>query len=236
MRQWRNELALLLAGVLLNSVPTHAAEKSIGLTSFETIVVSGDFVVEVVTASPLRAVVSGTANALDRVEVRSSGGVLTISDKRYGSNRERGAAIGPVKIRVNAARLRAATITGAGSLSIDRLTGAKVDLALRGPGALSVRDIAADRLSLVVVGSGQVTLAGTAKSGDANVTGAAVVDASALAVTDLTVNALGTGDQVFQASRTAQGQLRGIGRLQISGKAKCTVRNLGSGTLACGQR
>lgn len=233
----RHRFAAGLAIALLSAgAPAHAAEKTIGLTSFEEIVVSGDFVVEVVTASPLRAVVTGSTVALDRVEVRSSGGILTISDKRYASNRERGANIGAVTIRVNAARVRAATLTGAGSLTIDRITGAAVALKLRGPGALTVRNIAADRMALAVVGNGKVTLAGTIKSGAANVSGAAVVDASALKTTDLTVTSEGAGDQQYQASRSAQGQMRGIGRVQISGKAKCTIQNQGNGTLECGVR
>ena len=235
MGQLRSAMAALVAIVLLGGAPARAAEKSIGLTSFERIVLTGDFAVEVVTAAPLRAVVSGSPDALDRAELRSNAGILTISDRRFGSVRQRGEGAGRVTIRIQAARLRSATVAGAGSLTIDRLSGARVELVLRGPGALAVGNIAADRLALSLVGNGKVTLAGAVKSAEAAVTGAGVVDASALAVTDLVVNSEGAGDQRWRANRTAQGTLRGIGRLQIDGKAKCTIRNIGSGTLVCGQ-
>ena len=226
---------LLFAAVSLAGMPAQAAEKSIGLTSFETIVLSGDFAVEVVNKAPLRAVISGSAEALDRVELRSAGGVLTISDKRFGSNRARGQGAGAVTIRINAAKLRSASVSGAGSLTIDRLTGAKVELALRGPGALTVGSITADRMILSAVGNGKITLAGTVKSAETMVSGAGVVDASKLLVTDLIATGEGAADQRYQASRTAQVTLRGIGRIEVDGKAKCTARNLGTGTLICGQ-
>jgi Putative auto-transporter adhesin, head GIN domain len=225
---------LTVAAVLL-AMPAQGAEKSIGLTSFETIVLNGDFAVEVVNAAPLRAVISGAPDAIDRVELRSAGGVLTITDKRFGSNRTRGQGAGAVVIRISAAKLRSASVTGAGSLAIDRLTGAKVELAVRGPGALSVAAITADRLTLSSIGNGKITLAGTVKSAEAMVSGAGVVDAAKLRVTDLIATGEGAADQRFQATRTAQVTLRGIGRIEVDGTAKCTPRNLGTGTLICGQ-
>jgi Putative auto-transporter adhesin, head GIN domain len=227
--------ALLIAAAHLASFPAQAAEKSIGLTSFETIILSGDFAVEVVNKAPLRAVITGSPDALDRVELRSAGGILTISDKRFGSNRVRGQGAGAVVIRISAAKLRSASVTGAGSLTIDRLTGAKVELALRGPGALTVGSITADRMVLSSIGNGKIMLAGAVKSAETMVTGAGVVDASQLRITDLVATGEGAADQRYQATRTAQVTLRGIGRIEVTGKAKCTPRNLGTGTLICGQ-
>jgi hypothetical protein len=226
---------MLVAALLGGAAPAAAAEKRIGLTSFDRIVLNGDFVVEVVTRSPLGAVVSGSSEGLDRVEIVNSGGVLTISDRRFASNRQRGPGAGAVTIRINAASLRGASVAGAGSLTIDRIRGARADLSLRGPGTLMVGAVTADRLTLAMTGNGRVQLAGTAKSTEAQVSGAGVVDAAALAATDLNVSGEGTADQRYQASRTAALTLRGQGRLIVSGKAKCTIRNLGSGTVQCGE-
>lgn len=228
-------MALVAAALLLGSGPATAAEKRYGLTSFENIVVNGDFVVEVVTRGPVSAVAKGSVDALDRLEIISANGTLTISDRRYGSNRTRDADAGPVTIRVNTARLSSAAMVGAGSLTVDRLTGAKVALNLRGPGKLSVSEIAADRLTLVVIGTGQVKLAGRAKAADARVSGAGLVDTTALAVTDLVVNAEGAGDQRYSAVRTASVTARGVGTVRVAGKPACTVRNLGAGNVSCGQ-
>lgn len=225
----------MLGAALLGSAPAAAAEKSIGLTNFDRIELSGDFVVEVVTKSPLRAVVTGSTDALDRVDIRSSGGLLTISDRRFASDRQRGQGAGAVTIRVNAARVRSVSVAGAGSLTIDRLSAAKVQLGLRGPGSLNVGTITADRLIVGMTGNGKMTIGGTAKSAQTQVMGAGVVDAGQLTVTDLIVNGEGAADQSYRATRTAQITQRGIGRVVVAGKAKCSITNLSSGTVRCNQ-
>lgn len=235
MRSIGHWSGVLVGAALLGSAPAVAAEKSFGLTNFDTIVLNGDFIVEVVTKAPLRAVVTGSSDALDRVDMRSSGGILTISDRRFASDRQRGQGAGAVTIRINAARVRSANVSGAGSLSIDRLVAARVALGLRGPGSLSVGTITADRLTVGMTGNGKISLGGTAKSAEAQVAGAGVVDATKLSVTDLIVSGEGAADQSYQASRTAQITQRGIGRIIVTGKAKCTITNLSSGTVRCDQ-
>lgn len=224
------------ASLMLGSTPAAAAEKRFGLTSFERIVVNGDFVVEVVTKSPVSAVASGVPDAIDRLELKSANGTLTISDRRFGSDRTRGAGAGRVTIRINAARLNSAAMVGAGSLTIDRLIAADVALTLRGPGSLTVANITADRLTLAATGTGRVQLAGRAKTAEMRVAGAGLVDASALTVTDLTANAEGAGDQRYSAVRTASVTARGVGTVSVAGTPACTVRNLGAGNVSCGQR
>lgn len=228
-------LALALASLLLGSPPAVAGEKRYGLTSFERIVLNGDFIVEVTTRGPVSAVANGSLDALDRLELVSANGTLTISDRRFSSNRARGASAGAVTIRINAARLTSATVVGAGSLTIDKLAGANVALNLRGPGSLAVKDISADRLTLAMVGSGKVVLSGRAKAAETRVAGAGLVDATGLAVTDLNANAEGAGDQRYRAVRTAMVTARGVGTVSVAGKPACTVRNLGSGSVTCGQ-
>ena len=227
--------ALASASLLLGSNPAVAGEKRYGLTSFERIVLNGDFIVEVTTRGPVSAVANGSLDALDRLELVSANGTLTIRDRRYSSNRARGASAGAVTIRINAAQLSGATVVGAGSLTIDRLTGASVALSLRGPGSLAVKDITADRLTLAMAGAGKATLAGRAKTAETRVAGAGLVDATALAVTHLTANAEGAGDQRYSAVRTASVTARGVGTVTVAGKPACTVRNLGSGSVSCGQ-
>lgn len=227
--------ALASASLLLGTTPAVAGEKRYGLTSFERIVLNGDFVVEATTRNPVSAVAIGSLDALDRLELVSADGTLTISDRRYSSNRARGAGAGAITIRINTARLSSATVVGAGSLTIDRLSGATVALNLRGPGSLVVKDITADTLTFSMIGTGRATLAGRAKTAQARVAGAGLVDAAALSVTDLTATAEGAGDQRYSAVRTATITARGVGTVTVAGKPACTVRNLGNATVRCGQ-
>lgn len=227
-------LAALVAAALLLSGPATAAEKRFGLTSFEAIEVTADVDVEVVTRAPVSAVANGSSDALDRLTLETRDGRLVIGEKKYAGDENRRSLPGGITVRVNAANLRSATLAGAGSLRIDQLKGARVTIGLRGPGQLSVGAIAADRLNVAMLGNGTMTLAGKAKQGQLNLSGAGVVDAGKLAVDDLTSDSEGAGDHSFNAVKTAAVTARGVGRVVVLGRPACTVRNLGTGSVTCG--
>jgi len=227
-------LAAALAAALFLSGPASAAEKRFGLTSFEAIEVTVDVDVEVVTRAPVSAVATGSADALDRLTLETRDGRLVISEKKYAGDESRRSAPGPVTVRINAVNLRSATLAGAGSLRIDQLKGARVMVGLRGPGQISVGDIATDRLSVAMIGNGTMTLSGKAKQAQMTLSGAGAVDAGKLAVDDLISDSEGAGDHIFNAVETAAITSRGVGRVVVLGRPACTVRNLGSGSVTCG--
>ena len=227
-------MAAIAAAALLLSGPASAAEKRYGLTSFEAIEVTVDVNVEVVTRAPVSAVATGSAEALDRLTFETRDGRLVIGEKKYAGDENRGTQPGPVTVRVNAANLKSATLAGSGSLRIDRLKGARVTIALRGPGQLFVGDIATDRLNVAMIGNGTMTLAGKAKQGQMMLSGAGVVDAGKLAVDDLISDSEGAGDHILRAIKSAAITARGIGKTVVLGRPVCTVRNVGSGSVTCG--
>lgn len=226
--------AAIAASALLAAGPAWGAEKRYGLTSFETIDVSADVMVEVVTRAPVSAVATGPQDALDRLSVEARDGKLVISERQFAGDEKRPGPRGPVIVRVNAANLRAATLSGAGSLQIDRLKGQRAMVGLRGPGRLTVGQIGTDRLQVAMIGNGTMTLGGAAKNAQMTLSGAGAVDAGKLAVGELVTSSEGTGDHVFQAVKSAAITTRGLGRTVVLGKPVCTVRNAGSGTVQCG--
>ncbi|HMO75255.1 MAG TPA: head GIN domain-containing protein [Sphingopyxis sp.] len=226
--------AALAAALLLAAGPASAAEKRYGLTSFETIELQADVIVEVTTRAPVSAVASGPQDALDRLTVEARDGRLVIGQRQRAGDERRRAAPGPVVVRVNAANLRGATVAGAGSLRIDRLRGPRVDIGLRGPGRIAVDAVAADRLSVAMIGNGAITLAGSAKEAKMMLSGAGAVDAGALSVGELVSDSEGAGDHLLRAEKSATVTTRGVGKTVVLGKPVCTVRNAGSGTVECG--
>ncbi|NIJ38566.1 hypothetical protein FHR22_003277 [Sphingopyxis panaciterrae] len=228
--------AALSAAVFVVTAPAAAAEKRYGLTSFETIEVSADVAVEVVTRAPVSAVATGSQDALDRIVVEARDGKLVISEKTFAGDEKRVAPRGSATIRVNAANLRAAMLSGAGSLRIDKLKGARVTIGLRGPGQISVGDIVADRLAVAMVGNGAMTLGGSAKQAQMALSGAGMVDAGKLAVDQLISDSEGAGDHMLNAVKTAAITTRGAGKTVVLGRPVCTVRNVGSGTVTCGTK
>lgn len=226
--------AAIAVTVLLVISPASAAEKRYGLISFEAIEVNADVAVEVVTRAPVSAVATGTPDALDRLSVEARDGRLVISERKFAGDENRRAPRGPVTIRVNAANLRSASIAGAGSLQIDRLKGTRVTIGLRGPGRLSVGTIETDRLSVLMIGNGTMTLSGAAKIAQMTLSGAGVFEAGALSVGELNFESEGAGDHVVRAVKAATVTARGIGKTVVLGRPVCTVRNIGNASVTCG--
>jgi len=226
--------AVIAAAALLAAGPAWGAEKRYGLTSFETIDVSADVTVEVVTRAPVSAVATGPQDALDRLSVETRDGKLVIGERQFAGDEKRRGPRGPVTVRINAANLRAATLSGAGSLQIDRLKGQRATVGLRGPGRLIVGQISTDRLQVAMVGNGTMTLGGAAKNAQMTLSGAGAVDAGALSVDELISDSEGAGDHILRAVKSAAITARGIGKTVVLGKPVCTVRNVGSGSVTCG--
>lgn len=226
--------AALAAAALLFAAPASAAEKRFGLTSFEAIEVNADYIIEVTTRAPVGAVATGPQDALDRLSVEARDGRLVIGERKFAGDENRRAPRGAVTIRINAATLRSATMGGAGSLQIDRMKGNRVVVGLRGPGKLAVGAIETDRLSVAMIGNGTMTLGGTAKQAQMTLSGAGLFDAGTLAVDELTFDSEGAGDHMLNAVKRAAVTTRGIGKTVVLGRPVCTVRNLGSGSVQCG--
>lgn len=227
--------AVIAAAALIAASPASGAEKRYGLTSFETIDVSADVAVEVVTRTPVSAVAIGPQDALDRLSIEARDGKLVISERQFAGDEKRRAPRGPVTVRVNAANLRSATLAGAGSLQIDKLAGQRAMVGLRGPGRLTVGRIGADRLQVAMIGNGTMTLGGAAKNAQMTLSGAGMIDAGALTVDELISDSEGAGDHILRAVRSATITARGIGKTVVLGKPVCTVRNVGSGSVTCGR-
>ena len=226
--------AALAATALFLCGPASAAEKRFGLSSFETIEVNADVMVEVVNRAPVSAVATGPQDALDRLSIEARDGKLLISERQFAGDEKRRAPRGPVTVRVNAANLRSATLGGAGSLQVDALKGQRAMVGLRGPGRLTVGRITADRLSVAMLGNGTMTLGGAAKQAQMTLSGAGMVDAGALAVDELISDSEGAGDHILRAIKSAAITARGIGKTVVLGRPVCTVRNVGSGSVTCG--
>lgn len=226
--------AAIAAAALLAAGPASGAEKRYGLTSFETIDVSADVTVEVVTRAPVSAVATGPQDALDRLSVEAANGRLVISERQFAGDEKRRGPRGPVIVRVNAANLRSATLAGAGSLQIDKLKGQRATVGLRGPGRLTVGQVSTDRLQVVMIGNGTMTLGGAAKNAQMTLSGAGALDAGALSVDELISESEGAGDLILRAVKSAAITSRGIGKTVVLGRPVCNVRNVGSGSVTCG--
>jgi hypothetical protein len=224
-----------LLAVFVAAVPAAAAERSYSVTDFDRIQVDGPYEVIVVTgrASGARAV--GAALALDDVTVEVQGRILKIHPNRSAWGGYPGGRAGPVRIEAATRDLATATVTGAGSLAIDRARGLRLSFSVFGSGRLSVGRVEADDLTLAVNGSGRISAAGTAKQLRASARGSGDLDAPRLPAEDLQLYAETSGTVALAARRTAKVQAAGLGEVTIDGTPACTVDGIAAGRVRCGR-
>jgi hypothetical protein len=92
----------------------------------------------------------------------------------------------------------------------------------------------ANRLTAVVTGSGDLSLAGHAERADVAVRGSGDIKAAGLVIGALIVNVSGSGDVTVGPTRQAGGTLVGSGDIGIAGRPTCTISKHGSGDVRCG--
>ncbi len=226
-------LRILTLALIVVATPALADERSWMISGFERIRVEGPFAVRVTTgpgASP-KARASGDARALDRVTVRVDGRTLIITRNINGQGATR-ASEGAPAIEVSVPVLRAAYVNGAATLDVNAMTGARIDLAVSGPGAIRVTRIDGDRLAATLIGNGSLTLAGKALQARFQSNGAGTIDASRLVAGALTVSAQGPGEGRYAARNTADISASGQGAISVVGNPACTV--LGTAPVVCG--
>lgn len=227
--------ATSLAG-LAAAMPSSAAERRFSVTSFERIRVDGPFDVRVQTGLGAGARASGDTRAVDGVSVRVEGRTLIVARDAAAWGGWPGESVGQAVVTLSTPALDTAWLNGPGTLSIDRMKGARVQIAISGAGAVAVERIEAERLELGVSGAGEARVAsGSALILKALARGTGGIAADGLVARDLEVVADGVGAVRLRAERTAKVSARGSVDVAVTGDPACTVQATGSATVRCGE-
>lgn len=228
--------ALLLSMVALAITPASAAQRKFGTVSFERVDITGNFNVDIVVTTGAGVVADGDPDALERLEVNVNNGTLTLREKRiYGERGASDRSNRPVKLTVRATGLKQVALGGNGRVTVAGLHEQSAALILRGNGEITATDMNVANATTSIDGAGRIVMSGRAQALTASLTGAASVDASALSVRDLDVNAQGTGRGSFTANRRASVTATGLGVIDVAGTAACAVKNTGNGEVYCGK-
>lgn len=222
-------LALAAAG------PGLAAERRYPVTDFDRVQVDGPYEVTLATGFTGGARAEGSAEALDRISIEVQGNVLKVRPNRSAWGGYPGDRTGPVKIFLTTRTLRAAAVTGSGSLEVDRARGLRVDVSVSGSGRLGVAAVDADNLVVGLLGSGRIALAGRASQLKATIQGSGDLAAAGLKAEDAQVTADTAGSVAVAVARTVKLKLSGSGDVEIAGNASCAIEGEGSGKILCGR-
>lgn len=231
----KTALALFL---FLFPTAASAAERGYSVTDFDRIRIDGPYSVQLVTGRSPSARATGSQGAIEAVSVEVQGRTLIVrrnSQAWGGSQGATGKPTGPVTLQLSTQSLRGATVNGAGSLGIDKLRGATIDLVVSGSGSMTVEAIDADKLTVAVVGNGRATVAGRVAIAQVGVRGTGGFDGEKLIAKEAKLGADGPADIRITATTTAGVVSNGAGTIVVLGDPACTVKATGSGSVVCGK-
>ena len=230
-------MRILLTALLLAffASPALAVDQRYMVTDFDRVQVDGPFQVALSVGRPSAVVATGSRAALDRVSIEVQGRTLRIRPNRSAWGGYPGEPTGGVlQIVASTQDLRAASVLGAGSLSIDRAKGLRIELNVTGSGRLGIASVAADQLVLNLNGSGKIALAGAAKQFRAFVSGTGDLDAASFRADNAELVTDTAGMVAFTAVRTAKVRASGSGDVSITGPAACTISGVADYLVRCG--
>lgn len=226
---------LLGAACFLTPGGALAASRTYSVTDFDRVQVDGPYEVVLTTGRSSSAKASGSQDALDRLSVEVQGRTLKIRRNQSNWGGSQTQSSGPVSVQISTQDLVGATVNGSGALTIDKARGLRLDLIVSGSGRIAAPALAVDNLSVGLIGSGGMTLGGTAKSARIEAHGSAEVAAETLIVANAVVIGDTAGSIRFSATETANVTALATGDIDVSGKAACQVKANGTGEVHCGR-
>jgi hypothetical protein len=213
--------------------PTVSRNYQIG--NFHEVDVGGPFDVDIRTGAKPSVSARGNQALIDRLVVEVKGDKLEIhprQDHRWFGGWRGMRGHGAVSITVPS--LRAATLAGAGDMTIDKVQGERFEGQMAGSGDMRVGSVDVGELKLGIAGSGSAKAGnGKARSAEYEIAGSGGVDAGSVATEELKVSIAGSGSVKAHATRAADVDIMGSGAVDITGGAKCSVSKAGSGDVRC---
>jgi len=225
----------VMLALCLGAQPAHAAMRGFLVTSFDTIRVEAPVRVMLSTGSGVSGSGEGEREALDRVRLSVSGGVLTVSMAAPPEGRFSEGTPAPVPIlTLSTGQLRKAQVLGGGVLTIGELSGLEADLSMNGNGEIAVGHADVERLSLYVSGGGRMTISGKARDVRASVNGPGALEAKGLSARNASIANDGPGSIGISVYGPARIVSTGSGDTVVEGKPVCTIERRGVGEVRCG--
>ena len=214
------------------AAPAAGANRTFGITDFTKVRVDGPYRVTMTTGVPPFARASGSSVALDRVSIEVRGDTLLVRSTPGAWGGYPGADPGPVEVTIGTHDLSTATLNGAGSLAINRVSGLTFALSVLGSGAAQIDDVAADQFSVSLAGATSAKLAGRTKRLTAAVRGLSALDATKLSSPSTHISAEGSATIDAVASESARVDASGPATIRFAGHPSCELHVSGSTTVS----
>lgn len=217
--------------------PGAIVSRTFAVGNFTEVEVAGPLDVNIQTGDNPGVSARGNEKLLERLEVEVKGNTLIIRPRRnrgwFGGGNWTGNR-GSGTIAVTVPMIRAATLAGAGDLTINAIRGEQFEGQIAGSGDLRIGTVEVERLTLGIAGSGDARAdTGRAQRAEYEIAGAGGVDAKGVRVERLEISIAGSGSIRAHATGTADVDIVGAGNVEVTGGAKCSVSKAGSGNVNC---
>jgi hypothetical protein len=225
----------ILFALLSLAAATQAAaiDRRYPVADFDRVIVEGPYVVTLVTGRPSSAAASGTREGLDRVTIDVQGQTLRIRRNRQAWGGNAGADNGTVTITLATRNIRSVRTIGPTRFDLNGARGLNVELSVEGSGRLHAVGVAADNLSLGLLGAGALDISGTANVLRADSQGTGTIEGSHLVAHSATLTTTSTGTIALTVNGPATVAANGLGDVTILGHSNCTVSGAGSAQVRC---
>ena len=204
------------------------------LRNFTGVSATGPDQVMVTVGKDFSVGAEGDADVLKRLRIRVEDGDLKIGRDDAGMRFWKSGNAKAATIRVSLPALDEIALTGSGDISVNRVTGAELQLSLTGSGNMKVGAVSLRSLDVSITGTGDVGVAGTAREAELSTTGTGKIDATALKVDRAAAQVMGTGDIALRSDGDVDISIMGSGDVTVHGRARCNIDSMGSGKAKCG--
>jgi putative autotransporter adhesin-like protein len=225
--------AALLALCAL-STPALAEDRHYAIGDFDRVTAEGPYIVHLVTGRATSAVAHGSREALDRMSLDVQGQMLRIRRNRGAWSGGTGGDPGPVTIDLVTRSVRSVRLLGPARFDADNVRGLRVEFSVEGSGTLHATRLNADALSLALLGSGRLDIAGAARTVAGTFQGTGDVAAPGLVAHSATVASTTSGAVALTVNGPATIANDGLGNVRILGRAVCTISGSAADQVRCG--
>jgi len=223
---------LILATIAGLASPGLAANRFFPATGFDKVDLAAAAAVNVHSGDRFAVIADGDPELIKRLNVTVRNGTLVIgwlSGRALSLNHNN-----KLHIAITMPRISAATISGAGTLTVDRAEAPDFTATLKGAGTVRLGALRTRHAQLNMIGAGQIVAAGSAGEVEAHVNGVGTIDAAQLATRGGRFVMAGTGSIRAQVDGPADVTMAGLGSVDVRGQARCTVHKSGFGSVHCG--
>lgn len=208
------------------------AQRSYDVTGFSEVDLRGADDVDVRVGPNFSVKAEGPAEELDQLRIAREGDTLRVGRKsgvgfKWNSNRT-------VRVHVTLPRLAGASVSGSGTMKVDRVDGGNFEGAVAGSGTLDIGAARVDAAAFSIAGSGDARVAGTARSLEVDIAGSGNLVAPGLRAESARVSIAGSGDARATVEGAAKVDIMGSGDVDLGPRARCQVSKMGSGSVRCG--